>query len=393
VATSAAVLAPENLSASASVISAPINLVATAQAATPENLAASTPVNTPISLVAQAESVLVPDNLIAIADAATPISLTAEPLPVLTPENLLANPVHAEKPINLQALGAVIEPQNLVAGGGFIESPQNLVAAAPAVFADYRSDTNANPTPMYMLSTLYAAGIASVNWQYFLDNTNGSAATAAPPTTSQELSNSPWAGAFSSRAADPLTVFWPTANTANTDYIGPVKFRDLSGAGDQYVYWMKMNWGGLRDWGDMGANGLNSTLQWAQTRTGTSPSWYVQFKSSTSNADTFTWWLVADTTGQYRFRLLTSADVGTSYQSGISGLPISGHSAWNMFESLAFSDTSAFERHEMTYLNNTPLRIWATPTPVTPTNPSDVISFVDSSGVTQTDSFRTLDTT
>ena len=147
-----------------------------------------------------------------------------------------------------------------------------------------------------------------------------------------------------------------------------------------------MNWGGLRNWGDMGTHGLNNTYQWAQTITGTSPSWYVQFKSSASASNTFTWWLVADTDGKYRFHLLTGADIGTSYQAGVSGIPNAGHQPSTMFQSPAFDPANAFGRHDLPYVNtNSAVRLWATPEPGIPsssitTSVNDKIAFKDGTG-------------
>ena len=382
VATPAAVLTPENLSASASVISAPISLVAIAQAATPENLTAATPVNTPISLVAQAESVLVPDNLIAIADAATPISLTAEPLPVQTPENLLANPVHAEKPINLQALGAVIKPQNLVAGGGFIEVPQNLVAAAPAVFADYRSDTNTNPTPMYVLLQHYVTFPTSIsgNHQLFRDNNSGSASVIAPPATDPELNAIPW----SSLGTNAIDYFYKN-NSSTGDYITR-KTRDIKNTSeDFYVYWLKMKWGGLRDWDDMGTTSDSTGRKtWKSNITGTYPSWYLYKESGTNWVDGSALWLIADANGNYRFRYLENAQIETTQTNA-------GYQTQWMSSTSTFTESSAFEEHTITGTLQPIKKIWLTTDPKQPTltsefmfaNEPQKISYVDSSGTTQ----------
>ena len=384
VATPAAVLAPENLSASASVISAPINLVATAQAATPENLAAATPVNTPISLVAQAESVLAPDNLIGIADAATPISLTAEPLPVLTPENLLANPVHAEKPLALNAVGQALEPENLTAGPLFVAKPDNLVASAPAVFADYRNDTNTDPTPMYVLLESYSVFPLNplANHQRFRDDDLGSASVIAPPATNQEFNATPW----STLGTNAIDYFYK--NNSNTgDYITR-KTRDINTligdtSEDFYVYWLKMEWGGLRDWGDMGTTSdFTGNSTWNANITGTYPSWYLYKEHGTSWNDASALWLIADTDGNYRFRYLENAQIETSQTTG------GYQNAW-MSSTSTFTESSAFGEHTIT---GSPIKkIWLTTDPKQPTltpelmfaNGSQKISYVDSSGTTQ----------
>ena len=299
------------------------------------------------------------------------------------------------------------DPVNLTATADAVEKPINL-NAEPELFSAYRNDTNSNPDSMWFLMSSYSLQTGlnqhTGSYMYFKDGLTAAGAASDIPTSQSELDGAPWSNFLSSNRLDnPIGAFWPTVSSTS-DFIGPVKYEESTTSTgnatvkDRYLYWVKMSWGGLRDWSDFGLHGLGGqTYQWAQSINGTFPSWYVKCKtSSTGNNNTKYFWLIADSNGQYRMRAHSGKDIGINYvANSITGQPqlgIVANQSHFLGSSGAFSSSNAFGKHSLTLFND-PYNAWITPTPSTNlTNPNDQVAYVNSSGSTITNTFRVRDT-
>jgi hypothetical protein len=296
-----------------------------------------------------------------------------------------------QAPTNLDATVPVLPPINL--------------NAEPELFSAYRNDTNSSPDSMWFLMSAYAnSNFQTGAAMYFKDGLTAAGAASSIPTSQSELDGAPWSNFLSSNKLDtPIEAFWPTVSGAS-DFIGPVKYEEVpdihgnASVKDRYLYWVKMSWGGLRDWSDFGLHGMGGqTYQWAQTINGTFPSWYVKCKVNSTASGTRYFWLIADSDGQYRIRAHQGKDIGINYATSntIPGQPqigIASNQSHFLGNSGSFSSSSAFEKHSLTLVNQN-YNVWITPTPSTNlTNPSDQVAYVNSSGSTITNTFRTRDT-